>query len=104
MGPKIKNFLLSLFQRRVISPERLFGHLVTRLSVPRTVLGHCTHEPCLLGARAGANLFLAEAGANPRDVEEKTEEGRGETLESCKRIFRECEWEIWDGPSRYFNG
>ena len=28
---------------------------VTRLGVPRTVLGHCTHEPCTLGGLAGAN-------------------------------------------------
>lgn len=77
---------------------------VARLSVPRSVLGHCTHEPCTLGAIAGANLYWAEAGANPRDVEKKTEEGRGETLESCKRIFRECGWSVWNGPSRYFNG
>ena len=48
---------------------------VTRLGVPRTVPGNCTHEPCTLGAIAGANLFWAEAGANPRDTREKTEEG-----------------------------
>ncbi|HQI01707.1 MAG TPA: radical SAM protein, partial [Deltaproteobacteria bacterium] len=53
---------------------------VTRLGMPRTVLGNCTHEPCTLGGIAGANLYWAEAGANPRDVREKTEEGRGETV------------------------
>lgn len=87
--------------RGMISELRLAQ---TRLGVPRNVLGHCTHEPCTLGAMAGANLFWAEAGANPRDVEEKTEEGRGESVEGCKRIFRESEWSLWDGPSRYFNG
>ncbi len=30
---------------------------VTRLGMPRTVMGNCTHEPCTLGAIAGANLF-----------------------------------------------
>jgi biotin synthase len=90
--------------RGMISELRLAQIVaVTRLAVPRNVLGNCTHEPCALGAIAGANLFWAEAGANPRDVEEKTEEGRGETVESCKRIFRESEWSLWDGPSRYFN-
>lgn len=77
---------------------------VTRLGVPRNVLGNCTHEPCTLGAMAGANLFWAEAGANPRDVEKRTENGRGETVGICKRIFRESNWETWDGPSRYYNG
>ena len=76
---------------------------VTRLGMPRTVLGNCTHEPCTLGGLAGANLFWAEVGANPRDTKEKTEEGRGETVESCHTIFRECGWDVYDGPSRYYN-
>jgi biotin synthase len=75
---------------------------VTRLGMPRTVMGNCTHEPCTLGAAAGANLFWAEVGANPRDTEEKTEEGRGETVESCWDLFRECGWNCWQGPSRYY--
>jgi len=77
---------------------------VTRLGMPRTVLGNCTHEPCTLGAIAGANLFWAEVGANPRDIKNKTEEGRGETVQSCKDIFQESDWEVWEGQSRYYNG
>ncbi len=76
---------------------------ITRLGMPRTVLGNCTHEPCTLGGLAGANLFWAEAGANPRDVQEKTEEGRGETVASCRAIFTECGWETLEGPSRYYS-
>ena len=76
---------------------------VTRLGMPRTVMGNCTHEPCTLGAAAGANLFWAEVGANPRDIEEKTEEGRGETVESCRNLFRECGWHSWIGSSRYYH-
>jgi biotin synthase len=75
---------------------------ITRLGMPRTVAGNCTHEPCTLGGLAGANLFWAEVGANPRDVQEKTEEGRGETVVSCRTIFSECGWESWEGPSRYY--
>ncbi len=75
---------------------------VTRLGMPVTVLGNCTHEPCTLGGLAGANLFWAEAGANPRDVKEKTEEGRGESVQSCRTIFSECGWDVWRGRSRYF--
>jgi biotin synthase len=77
---------------------------VTRLAMPRTVLGNCTHEPCALGGIAGANLFWAEAGANPRDTKAKTEEGRGETVETCQTIFQECGWGIYRGPSRYYDG
>ena len=75
---------------------------VTRLGMPRSVMGNCTHEPCTLGAIAGANLFWAEVGANPRDTEEKTEQGRGETVPDCRAIFRESGWDVWNGPSRYY--
>jgi biotin synthase len=75
---------------------------VTRLGVPRTVIGNCTHEPCTLGALAGANLFWAEVGANPRDTRERTEEGRGESVKSCRDLFWEADWSAWDGPSRYY--
>ena len=77
---------------------------VTRLGMPRSVMGNCTHEPCTLGAISGANLFWAEVGANPRDIEQKTEEGRGETVSRCQSIFRESNWDVWSGPSRYYNG
>jgi biotin synthase len=72
--------------------------------MPRTVPGNCTHEPCTLGGVAGANLFWAEVGANPRDVREKTEEGRGETVASCRNLFAECGWDVLDGPSRFYGG
>ncbi len=75
---------------------------VTRLGMPGSVMGNCTHEPCALGAAGGANLFWAEVGANPRDTEEKTEEGRGETVESCRKIYMESQWDVWDGPSRFY--
>jgi len=76
---------------------------VTRLGMPQTVSGNCTHEPCTLGAVAGANLFWAELGANPRDIEARTEEGRGDTVEHCALLFRESGWDVWHGPSRYYN-
>ncbi|MDM8542501.1 radical SAM protein [Desulfococcaceae bacterium HSG9] len=75
---------------------------VTRLGMPHSVIGNCTHEPCTLGAISGANLFWAEVGANPRDIENKTEDGRGESVNSCKSIFLESNWDIWSGPSRYY--
>jgi biotin synthase len=75
---------------------------VTRLGTPRSVLGNCTHEPCTLGAIAGANLFWAEVGANPRDVKEKTEEGRGESVASCAKLYNEAGWQISKGASRFY--
>jgi biotin synthase len=76
---------------------------ITRLGMPRAVLGNCTHEPCTLGGLAGANLFWAEVGANPRDTKEKTEEGRGESVKTCRALFQECGWDIYEGPSRYYS-
>ncbi|MBD3271515.1 MAG: radical SAM protein, partial [Elusimicrobia bacterium] len=76
---------------------------VTRLAMPRNVRGNCTHEPCSLGALGGANLFWAEVGANPRDTKEKTEQGRGHTVTSCKKIFSETNWDMLSGPSRFYS-
>jgi len=95
----------SIAKRGVISEMRMAQIVAaTRLGMPRSVMGNCTHEPCTLGAIAGANLFWAEVGANPRDIEEKTEKGRGETVSRCQSIFHESNWDVWSGPSRYYNG
>ena len=75
---------------------------VTRLAVPETILGNCTHEPCTLGAAAGANLFWAEIGANPRDTQKKTEQGRGHTVEHCRTLFQESGCGLLEGPSRFY--
>ncbi len=92
----------AMAQKGMISELRMAQIVaVTRLGVPREVTGNCTHEPCTLGAVAGANLFWAEVGANPRDTKAKTEEGRGETVRSCRTLFKESGWDIWEGPSRY---
>jgi biotin synthase len=84
--------------------EARMAHIiaVSRLVLPLAVRGNCTHEPNSYGAAAGANLFWAEAGANPRDTRERTEEGRGATVARCREIFREAEWASLDGPSGFF--
>lgn len=93
-----------IVERGMISELRMAQIVaITRLGMPRTVIGNCTLEPCTLGALAGANLFWAEVGANPRDIEERTEKGRGGTVEHCKTLFHESGWEQFDGPSRYYN-
>jgi biotin synthase len=75
---------------------------VTRLATPSRVMGNCTHEPCVIGAAAGANLFWAETGGNPRDVKEKTEEGRGTSVSDCAALFSEADMDVHRGASRYF--
>lgn len=76
---------------------------VTRLATPRSVIGNCTHEPNVIGAYAGANLFWAESGGNPRDIKEKTEEGRGMSVGDCAELFKEADYEPLKGDSNYFN-
>ena len=74
---------------------------VTRLGLPRSVPGNCTHEPCSLGAAAGASLFWAEIGANPRDTAQRTEEGRGADVARCAQLFWEANCGVLQGPSRF---
>ena len=86
--------------RRIAIPAQIVA--ITRLSVPRTVHGNCTHEPSTLGAIAGANLFWAEMGANPRDTAERTETGRGHDVRKCRTLFHESGWGVLEGPSRFY--
>jgi len=93
----------ALAQKGMISEWRMAQIVaVTRLSVPRMVHGNCTHEPSTLGAIAGANLFWAEMGANPRDTAERTETGRGHDTRRCQTLFHESGWGVLEGPSRFY--
>lgn len=72
---------------------------ITRLATPWGAVGNCTHEPGVLGAAAGASLLWAETGANPRDTRERTEEGRGFSVERCRGILEEADWQVRTGRS-----
>ena len=93
------------------SPFEPFGmiteHEMARMvAVSRLVMGsvpraHCLHEPSPLSLIAGGNLFFPEVGSSPRDCEADTEKGRGKSIEACRQIFREKEWDP-DLPSNCF--
>jgi len=84
----------------MISEYRLaFLVAVVRLAMGREVIGNCTHEPNLLGPVAGANLFWAEVGTNPRDTEAETFKGRGFDVTSCMEMFEEADFDILQSPS-----
>jgi biotin synthase len=84
----------------MISEYRLaFLVAVVRLAMGREIIGNCTHEPNLLGPVAGANLFWAEVGTNPRDTEAETSKGRGMDVKSCMEMLREADFNILQGPS-----
>lgn len=84
--------------------EAKMAHIlaVVRLAMGYQVVGNCTHEPNVIGADAGANLFWAETGSNPRDTEKETADSRGISVEKCREIYKEAEWKVLDGPSRMF--
>jgi biotin synthase len=84
--------------------EARMAHIlaVVRLVLPLSIKGNCTHEPTILGASVGANLMWAEAGGNPRDTEEKTEEARGRTVGEIRDIFSEAEWSCLEGQSVFY--
>ena len=94
-----------LEQNGMISEYRLaFLVAVVRLAMGRELIGNCTHEPNLLGATAGANLFWAEAGTNPRDTEVDTSKGRGLDTKSCMAMFKEADFDVLQGPSVIYTG
>jgi len=83
-----------------LSESRLaFLVAVVRLAMGIEPIGNCTHEPNLLGAVAGANLFWAEAGSNPRDTEMETSRGRGVGVKTCREMFKEADFDLLEGPS-----
>jgi biotin synthase len=87
----------------MISEYRLaFLVAIVRLAMGRDLVGNCTHGPNLLGPAAGANLFWAEVGTNPRDTESETSRGRGMDVKSCMEIFKEADFEILRGPSMIY--
>jgi len=85
--------------------EARMAHIlsVVRLALGCTVPGNCTHEPNVIGVAAGANVIWAETGSNPRDVEKETEGKRGMSVQQCRQIFKEAEWDVLKGPSRFFS-
>lgn len=90
--------------RGIVSEARMAHILaVVRLAIGYDTPGNCTHEPNVIGSAAGANLLWAESGSNPRDTEEKTEQQRGLTVQDCRDLFREAEWEVLEGPSRFYS-
>jgi biotin synthase len=84
----------------MISEYRLaFLVAVVRLAMGKDIVGNCTHEPNMLGAVAGANLFWAEAGANPRDTKEETSKGRGLGVKACMEMLEQADFDLLPGPS-----
>ena len=84
----------------IVSEARM-AHVVAvvRLALGYDIPGHCTHDPNVSGTAAGADLVWAETGSNPRDTEAETEGKRGMTVQDCRHVFEESEWQVLSGPS-----
>lgn len=94
----------TMAERGIISELRMSQIVaVTRLVMPRSVKGNCSHEPGSVPIMGGTNLLWAEVGANPRDTMEKTEEGRGHSVPAIRKLFMETEWQTLMGPSLFFD-
>lgn len=72
-----------------------------RLATGYGMIGNCTHEPNGMGAMAGANLFWAELGSNPRDTKEQTV--RGWTVQRTQIEVEEAGWQVLKGPSAMYS-
>ncbi len=83
--------------------QMAFVVAVTRLAMGKNLMANCTHEPNLLGANTGANLFWAEVGTNPRDTEQDTSAGRGMDVYDCKKLFDESDYTLVEGPSIFYS-
>ena len=85
--------------------EARMAHIlaVVRLALGYNIPGNCTHEPNVIGAAAGANLFWAEVGSNPRDTKKETKEARGMSVGDCRRLLEEAEWKVLSGPSVFYS-
>lgn len=75
---------------------------VTRLALPKKVVGTCTHEPNLISCLSGANLLWAEQGTNPRDNNKNTEENRGLDVEYCKKMLHDAKWKNTHHETSFF--
>lgn len=82
-----------------------YGRLATyaaavALSTGTDIAGNCTHEPSMPCAQAGANIMWASRGTDPRDSLAETT--RGLSVGQVREMFFETDWEVLDGPSRYY--
>lgn len=91
-----------LFKYGQISYARLANIVAAVNLATGPDIANCTHNPNMLGVMAGANLFWAEAGANPRDTEAETNGQQGQGVDACINIFEEAGAEVNQGPSKIF--
>ncbi|MDR3088772.1 MAG: hypothetical protein LBU39_03030 [Desulfobulbaceae bacterium] len=82
-----------LFAKGKISAAELTKIVAVTNLVARPSRAMNVHEPIQMALLAGVNQLYAEAGANPRDVKSKTEEGRGFTPEKAWEMLEDGGYE-----------
>jgi biotin synthase len=126
VGPEHTAEELTQATRRCIDSVPLSGGVGRRISVPGTPMAqrgmfnyvhaayyvavyrlasglaprlNCSAHSTVV-ANAGGNLSWAEVGTNPRDTVARTERGgRGMGVAESQKVFRDSEWEVFEGPS-----
>ncbi len=82
-----------------------YSHTAYLVAVYRLATGmypalNCSAHSTVV-ANAGGNLAWAEVGTNPRDNLSYTEKGgRGQSVITAQKVFRDTEWEVLEGPSK----
>ncbi len=66
--------------------------VATLCTRPQRAMG--VHEPEIISLISGANQIYAEAGTNPRDKSQLTEEGRGFSVKEAITMLMDAQWEV----------
>lgn len=82
----------ALAEKGEISAARLAQICAAATLAMRPQRAMCVHEPDELCLMAGANQLYAECGANPRDTETETSNGRGFSVADARALLRKAEW------------
>lgn len=70
-----------------------WAHIVACITLAFCNVGHpfmMVHEPSLKGLQCGANIVMAEAGSNPRDLAQDTAGHRGMCVTQCRQLLQEA--------------
>lgn len=82
----------ALAEKGEISAARLAQICAAATLAMRPQRAMCVHEPDELCLMAGANQLYAECGANPRDTETETSNGRGFSVADARALLHKAEW------------
>ncbi|MEG1887161.1 MAG: radical SAM protein [Oscillospiraceae bacterium] len=84
----------ALFDKGEISSTELAKICAVANLVVKPTRAMGVHEPDSICLMSGANQIYAELGANPRDTADKTESGRGMSIDNAEVLLKNAAWNI----------